>query len=1209
MPFIIEEPQEQSQGRFILEEPSSKDDESLPSEYYAAKRKKVGGQVLETIGEGFKKGGELVSAAAMPLFSWPIGKIAGATALVTGKGGKGAREYEQAVHELLDPKVSKETQAVMWPVEKAMEAVTYPAKKLGEGVEYLTGSPGAGWAAETAGELITFGYGPKAVKKGIGKLQGPKGEVTRAPIRGTDEIVGRPSEAAPIAREYTKPRFIIEEPEISGLKTPPEFKGGEVSRPPFREEPLGIRDTGEVTGATIPGKEIGITAQKAEVSVPSEVPKGSPELGVAKTAPRTTTDIIKDIGTVLNEKIGLTIEDVGGNKERELAKKRLGEDYDRIKDLADSEMKSVDEYLKENGIPSQVFAAAAGKTVEKGDYVGEGQKARSFAISTATSDAVVPEVKSGVIEEIKPGGRGAYTPITLKGAEAEAVNRITADTERAVRYTKSTNNPGAIHTAVGVELIKKFQKEGNFERATDVALELSKRLTKAGQEIVAAKLIGNLSPEGVLITGQRAIEHFNNKVLRKAGTKLIPSFVKELELGPDTAKKLHDLSKAIGEAADENIKLELSQELQKTMNALTPSTIGQKVSTLQIIAQLFNPKTVITRNPLGNELFYRVERLTKYPVSLVDWFETKMTGDERVVTFKTGGAGQGKYWEGWLTGWKSGWEGVNPKGLQTQYDLGRKPAFRNKPYETKLDDGTWVHKMPNVAERVGSFLERTLGATLKSFDHAAYNRAYWDTVGEMATLKSINETGKINRGLVEQYTKVFDENVNKIADEYGKYVTFQDNNTISVGLSRAKKAMNLGLEFGVGDMILKYPRTPGALLARGLEYSPAGILKSAYEAIKPLFTDAKINNRELSASIGRAVVGSLGLSALGYYFFDNGIITGPANKDKDVASAQRTLGTHPYKVNMSAFKRWAVSLGDKEQTKPQKGDTFYSYDWAQPVAFSIAGGATMAKEYGERKVFTKAFKENLKGTPNAMYRGMESAIETLINQPVLSGFIKLTQGYGSDGIASSIVNLASEVPASFTPTLLSQIRQIQENTKRSTYDPDVMLVTINKMTNKIPGLQGYLPESYDTLGYKKELYPQGGNNPFNVMLNPGFVSKFLPTAEDSKAMKVYEQTGSVKAFPKEVGKTIGIPVLKGKMQDTLQVELTAQEYSQLQKMVGTTTRQMFSKIPDNIPVEAQEMLMTQMLVYAGIIGRQKILPSIKSRLRNQLKQENITVLR
>jgi hypothetical protein len=76
-----------------------------------------------------------------------------------------------------------------------------------------------------------------------------------------------------------------------------------------------------------------------------------------------------------------------------------------------------------------------------------------------------------------------------------------------------------------------------------------------------------------------------------------------------------------------------------------------------------------------------------------------------------------------------------------------------------------------------------------------------------------------------------------IADEYGKYVTFQDNTPLSNLLTKGKqglnyvstKAITLGTkptkDFGLGDLILKYPKTPGNLIMRALEYSPAGVIR------------------------------------------------------------------------------------------------------------------------------------------------------------------------------------------------------------------------------------------------------------------------------------------------------------------------------------------------------------------------------------------------
>lgn len=895
-----------------------------------------------------------------------------------------------------------------------------------------------------------------------------------------------------------------------------------------------------------------------------------------------------------------------------------GIDTDKIIELADKAGKKVDDYLRSIGVSSEsiaVFMSNVGRTakevgeevvkresptgvlplgatmlpeakigIEKGQALGEGQKARSFAVGAASAKDVSLETKGLIAEEIISGGKGAYTPITLKNLEREAQIRVSKDTEKAVQFVKG-ENPSPEQTATGIELIRKFDSEKNYERATDVALDVARNLTKSGQTIVAAKLMGELSPESVLVVAQRTVQKINEN-------RLFPKWAKEIELSPDTSQKLSELVKSIKETTDPIAKTELSQELQSTLNALRPSGTLRKISTLQTIAQLFNPKTIVTRNPLGNELFYRIERLNKYPATLIDWSLSKLTGADRTITFRT--AGQGGYWEGLMQGIKAGFRGVNIKGLETQFDLGKGLAFNPKG---------------NPASKVASFFERSLYATLKGFDYAAYNRGYNQTIGELATLRSIKETGKASKELVGKYFSEIDNNIGNIADQYGKYITFQDDNLISLGLSKIKHALNAGLDFGVGDLVLKYPRTPGALVARGLEYSPVGFLKSAYIAMKPWLKKANPDPREAMLALSRAITGTLGTAGLGYYFADKGIITGPADKDKDVASLQRTQGTYPYKVNLSALKRWAVSLGNSEQAGRQEGDMYYSYDWAQPIAMSVALGATAEQEISKRKTFTKAFKNSIVSVPTVMAEGLKASLETIADQPVLSGLIRAVQGYGVEGLASNIVNIASDIPASFTPTLLNQIKQLTDNRKRLIYDPEFTKYTLNKVINKIPGLSEKLPLSYDTTGYIKDLYQGDSNVPFNVFLNPGFASKFFPLPEEEKAMRVWEETGSTKQFPKVQPHYINIPVLKGMRRDTLRVDLTPEEYSRLQKVVGTTTRKMFAKIPDDIPVEAQELLMVQSLSLAGMYGRHTVLPSIKARLKNDLSKEQITILK
>jgi chemotaxis methyl-accepting protein methylase len=78
-------------------------------------------------------------------------------------------------------------------------------------------------------------------------------------------------------------------------------------------------------------------------------------------------------------------------------------------------------------------------------------------------------------------------------------------------------------------------------------------------------------------------------------------------------------------------------------------------------------------------------------------------------------------------------------------------------------------------------MEKTMGASLRSFDYAAYMRSKNETIGELAYIKAVNE-GKRGDSLKEfsqKYANEIDDNIEKIADEYGKYVTFQDDNILS----------------------------------------------------------------------------------------------------------------------------------------------------------------------------------------------------------------------------------------------------------------------------------------------------------------------------------------------------------------------------------------------------------------------------------------------
>lgn len=801
-------------------------------------------------------------------------------------------------------------------------------------------------------------------------------------------------------------------------------------------------------------------------------------------------------------------------------------------------------------IPSLPVAAKPLDILPKLAPLGNGQKARSFPATLGQSPLATPELTNRLAAEAIPGGRGAYNPITLEGVNTQAQRMVSNSPEQAYNYVLNSKQPDAVHTATGIRLIEHYQNAGDFERAVDVSMHLADALTKHGQAISAARLVGQLSPEGVLTFAARQVQKINN-------SKLFKLFGKDAELTPEVAQNLKSLAEAVQSAPDEVTRIEASQELQSALNALRTPGIGQKIGSTQTIAQLYNLKTQ-GRNVFGNELFYRLERLNKYPAALIDWTRSKITGADRSVTFRT--AVQNGYWEGFLKGAKAGWKGVNVNGLETQFDLGRGLTFNPKG---------------NPAEKVMSFLERSLGATMKGFDYAAYNRAYNQTLGEMATLKAINTVGKADKAVIERYMGQIDDNMRNLADQYGKYITFQDNNLISRGLSGIKRGLNAptGGNFGLGDLILKYPRTPGALIARGLDYSMAGFARSAYLLAKPLM-GKQIDNREVMLALSRAITGTVGLTGMGTFLADVGVLTGDSPSDYDITNMQRQIGSGPFKVNLTALKRFVYSGFNRQQAQPQQGDTLINYDWLQPIAFSISMGANIDQNIREKATTEKT----ALSIPAAMATGLEGATNTVAEQPVLQGLTGLFQG---GGLGGALKKTAEGIPSSFAPSLLNQMKQATDNTTRVTTAPSPISTAFNRAQAKLPLLAGNLPPAYDTFGKQKETYQNGSNTPFNVFLNPAFVSQYQPSREAQMVLDIFKNTGETKQAPRT---PYSYFTVSGQRFD-----MTPAELSKFQKVAGETTLQGFGSISNSLTPDNQVKALLRALDHAAAEGKAAIL--------------------
>lgn len=721
---------------------------------------------------------------------------------------------------------------------------------------------------------------------------------------------------------------------------------------------------------------------------------------------------------------------------------------------------------------------------------------RSYQRTNRFIDTVINDPNTN--PKVKQSISSLYSVRNTKDLQMKAATLVKEHPDVAEKLANNAADDTSV--AVAQELIKSLQNKGEYTRAIGLVEKLSQDLTKAGQTVQAASIYGRLTPEGVLRFTQNEINKYNKLTGRKI--TLDPSRAEQLKQLADSVQKLPEgYDKQVATA-------KLVTEIQQTM----PATSAEQLSSLQTMAQLLNPKTNI-RNVGGNSIFSGLENISQTVATPVDTLLSLVTGKRTTALPSIGTQLKGGA-EGLSKGIKEAKMGINT-GPTTQFELNSVPVFRGK---------------------ILGALEKTMNGTLRGADRAAYQAAFDDSI--RASLK-LAKTKQISPEMIEQ------------AHLTGLYRTFQDTNAISKFFVGMKRSLNnlagIGVEgkrFGLGDLVLKYPKTPANLLARGIDYSPAGFVKAMITATKPL-AKQEFNQKQFVDEFSRAVVGSSVAFMGGYALAKNGIITAQPSQNKDLRNVQKTEGLGGYQINASALKRWVMSGFNHSAAQLRPGDTLVSYDWAQPIAVPISAGAAAGTEKPVKagKQVTGSFAEG---------------VNTLAEQPLLQGVQRLFNSNTS--LPQNAVTTLQSGPASFVPTAVSQINQLFDNTSRNSGQskqgvPGFFEGAANQAKAKIPGLAQTLPASVDVLGHTKQRYQDNTNNPFNVFVNPAFVNKYTPNTTAQTSLDLYSKTGETKQLPNTVKPTI---IVNGKPTD-----LTPEQQGNYQRYVGQINNTITSALSSN----------------------------------------------
>lgn len=532
--------------------------------------------------------------------------------------------------------------------------------------------------------------------------------------------------------------------------------------------------------------------------------------------------------------------------------------------------------------------------------------------------------------------------------------------------------------------------------------------------------------------------------------------------------------------------------------ALNP---GAKISTFQTISHLLNMRTAL-RNLTSNQVFDLVDSAANNLATIPDMVIGAFTGKRTVGVNKS-----------WLSEMKRAGakQGAGRNLLEVRLDVS--PDDRQKSKYGTAGRRTNSMASSNAFGRILSHLEEVMGYELNTTDEFHKGSVRGETLESLARF--------VERGDITQ------EQANAWAEEEALYRSFQDDtlvgnimgelktllNVIGFGDSGKKNSRGRTIhDFGLGDLVVKYTQVPGALIHRGIEYSPLGYAKMVYDLAiakdslvrtQKRGEDVANAQRKLALDIGRATTGS-GLITLFAVLAKAGLLRrDDDDKDKNAKAMHAAQGLSGTQLNVTALGRW---IGG-EDAEPQDGDVLADIGFLEPLdsLMTIATLLANDKDLSLSDIGVKSLDGVWKAISNT------SAMQTISN--IISTVQYHDEANDLPLYFQIPIEIASDSISGFIPSPVRQLAQATDTTYRDQYRSKNVNDQIRaKVANSIPGVRTLLAPKITPLGEDKK-YQKPLLNYLNATLNPGNVSVYQASNVVDELNRVYGETEDSKIWP------------------------------------------------------------------------------------------------
>jgi len=538
---------------------------------------------------------------------------------------------------------------------------------------------------------------------------------------------------------------------------------------------------------------------------------------------------------------------------------------------------------------------------------------------------------------------------------------------------------------------------------------------------------------------------------------------------------------------------ELIGRAMQLYDSTLPASFPSMVKSLLYDNMLFSPKTMMSRNFMGNVGEYGLEKASKPFQVGVDVLAGLVTKD-RTRTFSKNAVKEGA--KGFVKGVKD-WgldiaHGVNTprSGKQTVEDIfdANRRTFKTQS-ENKIIKG-----LMNFFNGYDTGVKKGM----EFGDRIIYEPKYAATKAELYDVIDKYGDSGLRRGLPKGKDYSTEDLVNMIATKEALESVLQNDTLMKEGASALKKALSKTsqevLGFDIASITISpFVEVPANKASRFLQFTPLGVLGNAGKSIREKVQYGSVNQRRATGEAGRTAFGTLataGMTALG-----SNLVSGAKSKDSEERKVQENNGYQEYAIQLPNGKQ--VDITDMTALPGYAKKLREGYD------------------EGGMKGLIAAF-------PGAVGKSTLDSLYSGVNR--LAGSSYSTNNQMGDTIPEKALNAILSSGNMLVPQVVRQTAQLTDPYKRDLGDYGTAEYNKNLIINGIPiARQMLLSPKIDTSG---NIVPElGGEKGVKRVLDAYLAPYKVSDPEAMKSERVLaadaikEATGGeVKAYPDIIDK-------------------------------------------------------------------------------------------